>query len=134
MKLSNKFATNTLKVGAAHVALRSTANSITASTDRTLTFGGQPGVTLAAGAEIWSDPVTLTVAQHVTVAVSVYVPGSFKPTTFHPTGLHTSYLSRSGNYTASPTLPLATFGNTTTEVDHGVRPAGVGPVDRARSR
>ena len=44
----------------------------------TLTFGGQPGVTLAAGAEVWSDPVTLTVAQHVTVAVSVYVPGQLQ--------------------------------------------------------
>ena len=116
MKLTNKFATNTLTVGAAHVALRSTNNSIVATSDRTLTFSGQPGVTLAPGAEIWSDPVTLTVAQHVTVAVSVYIPGSFQPTTFHPTGLHTSYISRTGNFTASTTLPLASFTNTTTQV------------------
>ena len=116
VKLTNKFATNTLKVGAAHVALRSTSNSITAGSDRTLTFGGQAGVTLAPGAEVWSDAVALTIAQHVTVAISIYVPGSFKPTTFHPTGLHTSYISKTGNYTASTTLPLTTFGNTTTEV------------------
>jgi lysophospholipase L1-like esterase len=116
VKLTNKFATNTLTVGAAHVALRSTNNSILAMSDRTLTFNGQPGVTLAPGAEIWSDSVTLTVAQHVTVAVSVYIPGSFRPTTFHPTGLHTSYISRTGNFIASTTLPLASFTNTTTEV------------------
>ena len=116
VKLTNKFGTNTLKVGAAHVALRSSNNSIVATSDRTLTFGGQATVTLGPGAEIWSDAVTLTIAQHVTVAISVYIPGSFKPTTFHPTGLHTSYLSRTGNYTASTTLPLATFSNTTTEV------------------
>ncbi|MFI5186965.1 MAG: SGNH/GDSL hydrolase family protein [Chitinophagales bacterium] len=116
VKLTNKFATNTLTVGAVHVALRSTNNSISAGSDRTLTFGGKPGVTLAPGAEIWSDSVILTVAQHVTVAISVYIPGSFKPTTFHPTGLHTSYISRTGNFTASTTLPLASFTNTTTEV------------------
>ena len=116
VKLTNKFGTNALAVGAAHVALRSTGSSITAGSDRALTFGGKPGVTLAPGAEVWSDPVTLTIAQHVTVAISVYVPGRFRPTTFHPTGLHTSYISRAGNYTASATLPLATFSNTTTEV------------------
>ncbi|MEP7109475.1 MAG: SGNH/GDSL hydrolase family protein [Ferruginibacter sp.] len=116
VKLTNRFATNTLTVGAAHVALRSTSNSIQSTSDRTLTFSGQPGVTLAPGAEIWSDPVILTVAQHVTVSVSVYIPGSFRPTTFHPTGLHTSYISRSGNFTASTTLPLASFTNTTTQV------------------
>ena len=76
VQLTNKFATNTLTVGAAHVALRSVNNTIVTGSDHVLTFGGLPGVTLAAGAEIWSDPVTFTVAQHVTVAVSVYVPGS----------------------------------------------------------
>jgi hypothetical protein len=116
VKLTNKFATNTLTLGAVHIALRSTNNSIVASSDRTLTFGGKPGLTLAPGAEIWSDSVSLTVAQHVTVAISVYIPGSFKPTTFHPTGLHTSYISKTGNYAASTTLPFATFYNTTTEV------------------
>jgi lysophospholipase L1-like esterase len=116
LKLTNKFATNTLTIGALHIALRATNNSIIASSDRTLKFNGQPGVTLAPGAEVWSDSVTLTIAQHVTVAISVYIPGSFKPTTFHPTGLHTSYISKTGNYTASTTLPLATFSNSTTEV------------------
>lgn len=116
VKLSNKFATNTLTVGAVHIALRSTNNSIVSSSDRTLKFGGKTGVTLAPGAEIWSDSAILTIGQHVTVAISVYIQGSFKPTTFHPTGLHTSYISRSGNYTASTTLPLASFTNTTTEV------------------
>jgi lysophospholipase L1-like esterase len=86
------------------------------SSDRVLTFNGQPGVTLAQDSEIWSDPVTLTVAQHVTVAISVFIPGNFHPTTFHPTGLHTSYISKSGNYTASTTLPLAFSRNTTTQV------------------
>ncbi|MEP7264234.1 MAG: SGNH/GDSL hydrolase family protein [Bacteroidota bacterium] len=116
VRFTNKFATNTFKAGAAHIALRSSNNSIIASSDRALTFNGLAGFTLAPDSEIWSDPVTLTVAQHVTVAISVYVPGSYHPTTFHPTGLHTSYISKSGNYTASTTLPLASWSNTTTQV------------------
>ena len=116
VKLTNKFGTNTLTTGAVHIALRSSNNTIVAGSDRTLKFNGQTSVTLAPGAEIWSDSVTLTVAQHVTVAISVYVPGSFKPTTFHPTGLHTSYISKTGNYAGTTTLPLASFTNTTTEV------------------
>ena len=125
--LTNKFATNTLVVGAVHVALRSTNNSIVASSDRVLTFGGQPGVTLAPGAQIWSDSVTLTIAQHVTVAVSVYISGSFKPTTFHPTGLHTSYISKTGNFTASnnaATCKLYQYYHTGFDC---IRPAGWAP-------
>lgn len=116
VKLTNKFATNTLTVGAAHIALQSEKNSITASTDRALTFDGKPGVTLEPGAEIWSDPVTLSIKQHVTVAISVYIPDNFLPTTFHPTGLHTSYISADGNHVASSTLPLAISANTTRQV------------------
>jgi lysophospholipase L1-like esterase len=116
VKLTNKFGTNTFTAGEVHIALRSSNNSIIAGSDRALKFAGKTAVTLAPGAEAWSDSVTLSIAQHVTVAISVYVPGSFKPTTFHPTGLHTSYISKTGNYAASTTLPLSTFGNTTTQV------------------
>ena len=71
-------------------------------------------VTVGAGAEVWSDPVTLTVGQHADVAISVYLPDtSFKPTNFHPTGLHTSYVSTNGNHVAEATMPS---GGTTTQV------------------
>jgi lysophospholipase L1-like esterase len=116
VKLTNKFATNTLTVGSAHIALQSEKNSIVESSDRALTFGGKPGITLNPGEEIWSDPVALAVQQHVTVAISIYIPDNFKPTTFHPTGLHTSYISETGNFVSAPTLPLASSANTTSEV------------------
>lgn len=116
VKLTNKFATNTLTVGAAHIALQSEKNAIVAASDRALTFNGHSGITLKPGEEIWSDPVKLPVKQHVTVAISVYIPDNFLPTTFHPTGLHTSYISEKGNFVAAPTLPLASSANTTREV------------------
>ena len=114
VKLTNVFATNTLHVGAAHVGLQASGGSVKAGSDQALTFNGATSVVLGAGAEVWSDPVDLVVAQHSAVAVSVYVPDKFLPTTFHPTGLHTSYLSKAGNYTASTSLPAATGGAATT--------------------
>jgi len=116
IKLTNKFATNTLNVGAVQIALQAEKNTIDEASDRTVTFGGKAGITLQPGEEVWSDPVTLSVKQHVTVAISVYVPDKITPTTFHPTGLHTSYLSAPGNFTGMATLPLASSRSITTGV------------------
>src|SRR4029079_1282336 len=50
-------------------------------TDRALTFAGSSSAIVAAGSDLWSDPVTLTVSAGQDLAVSLYVPGSFVPTT-----------------------------------------------------
>ena len=106
VKLTNRFSTTPLVISAAHVARRQSGGTTMAGTDHALAFGGSASVTIAAGAEVWSDPVALTVPQHTDLAVSLYLPGTFTPRTFHPTGLKTSYLSTSGNYTASATMPV----------------------------
>ncbi len=41
---------------------------------------------------MWSDPVPLAVRQHTDVAISVFIPGSYRPEGFHRTGLKTGYL------------------------------------------
>ena len=105
VKLTNRFSTTPLVVTSAHVARRQSGGTITAGTDRALTFAGSSSVTIAASAEVWSDPVTLTVTQHTDLAISLYLPATFTPRTFHPTGLKTSYLSATGNFTASSTMP-----------------------------
>ena len=48
--LSNAFGSAPLAVGAAHVALRTRDAAIDPKSDRVLTFGGSPSVTIAAGA------------------------------------------------------------------------------------
>jgi lysophospholipase L1-like esterase len=115
VKLTDKFSTAPLVVAAAHVALRQSGGTITAGSDRTLTFGGSPSITIPAGAEAWSDPVVLTVPQHADLALSTYLSGTFTPKTFHPTGLKTSYLSKTGNFASSSTMPApAGFATSTT--------------------
>lgn len=61
VQFSNKKGTSALTIKAAHVALcKATPNvdgSIDTSTDKALAFSGMAGVTIAAGMEIWSDPL-----------------------------------------------------------------------------
>ena len=115
VRLTNRFSTTPLVVSAAHVARRQSGGTISSRTDRALTFAGSSSVTIAAGGEVWSDPVALTVPAHTDLAISLYLPGAFTPKTFHPTGLKTSYLSSTGDFTASATMPVPSgFGTRTT--------------------
>jgi lysophospholipase L1-like esterase len=113
VRLSQRFGSSPLNVGAAHVALRASGSGIVAGTDRALTFGGASGVTVPAGADVWSDPVALAVSGGKDVAISVYVPGTFTPTTEGGRGqIKTSYY-KAGNQVSSVSL---SFASTTRQV------------------
>ncbi len=99
VKLTNRFSRRPLVIGGAHVALRRSAGNpasgpdIAVETDHVLTFDGAGTLKLEAGKEIWSDPVDLAVKQHQDLAVSLFLPESTTPETFHPTGLKTQYVA-----------------------------------------
>ena len=118
VKFTNRFSGSPLAISAVHVALRQSGGTIIASSDRALTFDGSASVTIAADAETWSDAVTLDVPQHADLAISMYLPDTFTPQTFHPTGLKTSYLSSTGNFVSSVTMPVPSGSatKTTTQV------------------
>jgi lysophospholipase L1-like esterase len=116
VKLTNRFSTQPLAIGGAHVALRRAAASgpdIVAETDHVLTFNGAGTLKLEAGKEIWSDPVDLAVKQHQDLAVSLFLPESTTPEAFHPTGLKTQYVA-AGDHCGDATLPAAGAGSRTT--------------------
>lgn len=105
VRLSNEMGTTPLVIGAAHLARPGSApGSIDASTDRVLTFGGRPSVTLPPGAPALSDPVTLEVAALDSLAVSLFVVRDTGPSATHPLGRATAYLSESGDQTAAAAL------------------------------
>jgi lysophospholipase L1-like esterase len=115
VKFTDRFATNPVVIGEAHVALRSgtTGSSILPGTDHVLTFDGTNGLTLAIGEERWSDPVNLVVTQFQNVTVSIYLPQSFQPSAFHFDAGKTQYYV-SGNHCSdaslvSPSNPGHTF-------------------------
>jgi lysophospholipase L1-like esterase len=102
--LSNTFGTAPLSIGAAHVAFHGTDSSIVPGSDRPLTFSGQASVVIPAGAEMVSDPVSLDVPKLSELAVSVFVPSDTGPASAHSLGLHTTYISKEGDFTAAPEI------------------------------
>ncbi len=79
IRLSNYFGRTPLMVSAAHLALPADAHAWSFTTnprsDRTLTFGGKPSITLAPGHTVTSDPVSLHVPALSNLLVSLYFAG-----------------------------------------------------------
>jgi len=100
------FGASSVVIGAAHIALGATA-SIVPGSDRTLTFGGTPSITIRPGALVVSDPVELDVPDEADLAVSLFVPENTGPATWHFEGRQTSFISPPGDFTASTVMPVS---------------------------
>ena len=107
IRISNAYGTTGLTIGAVHIARRSTDAQIVPDSDRALTFSGEPSITIPPGALIVSDPVDLNVPALTDLAISIYLPGSTGPATFHSEGKQTSYISSTGDFTGSVTFPVS---------------------------
>jgi lysophospholipase L1-like esterase len=103
VRLSNALEKPALRVGAAHIGLRSDGASVAPGSDRALTFGGRASTLVPSGAVVFSDPVDLAVPAFGSLAVSLYLPDDTGPPTVHPDGLHTAYIAR-GNAAGAATL------------------------------
>ena len=109
VRLSNAYGLRTLVLGGAQVALRDTGARIVPGSGRKLTFGGEDGVAIPAGALVVSDAVALEVPPLADLAVSIHVSGAW-PETFQITGHgnahQTNYVSPAGDHTAAVALPV----------------------------
>lgn len=104
VQFTNEFGTQSLTVGAAHVALSAGQGSIQAGSDHALSFAGQSSVIIPAGGLVFSDPVPMQVTPLSNLAVSVYLPDQpVGNTTCHEDGQSTNFISP-GNATAAETL------------------------------
>ena len=93
VRLSNLFGTQPVTFGPVRVAAHAGGGSIRPGTDRALTFGGQPSVTIAPGADALSDAVPFDVAALQELAVSLYVPSRDRPVD-QPHGRHADRVRR----------------------------------------
>ncbi|MGD9614593.1 MAG: SGNH/GDSL hydrolase family protein [Alphaproteobacteria bacterium] len=108
VRISNAYGTRPLTIGAARIALRDKGPSIIAGSDRKLSFGGEDGAVIAAGAVLFSDPVELSVPALADLAVSIHLPGEVPPS-FTITGRYarqTNYISPAGNFAAETVMPV----------------------------
>jgi lysophospholipase L1-like esterase len=108
VRLSNEHGVQPLVVGEVRVAFAGTGGAIVPGTDRQVTFGGTPAITIPVGAPALSDPVKLLVPDLASLAISVYLPNETGPATSHSAGFQTAYISP-GNTTAevSPVVASA---------------------------
>jgi lysophospholipase L1-like esterase len=104
IELSNAYGTTGLRVGAAHIALHGNDSEIVAGSDRALTFSGKTAATIPPGALLVSDPVELSVPRVGDLAVSIYLPDETGLPTLHNGALHTTYISKAGDFTGQPAI------------------------------
>ena len=110
IKVSNTYGEQPVQIGGAHIARRSAAADIDATSDRTLLFHGQRSTTIAPGSVATSDPVELEVPALSDLAISLFLPKATEARTSHSLAKQTSYVSpESGDATAAVKFPV---GNT----------------------
>lgn len=108
LQLTDPFGGAPVEVGAAHVALRDKESSIVAGSDRVLTVSGSKTFRMIPGETLISDPVDLEFAPLSDLAVSLYLPAATEPLASHSLGLHTTYISGEGDFTAQAAIPEPT--------------------------
>jgi lysophospholipase L1-like esterase len=106
VRLSNEYGAQPLVIGAAHVAISAGGSSIKPGTDRALTFSGHSSIVVPPGAPVLSDPVDLRAPDLAHLAVSIYLPQTTGPATWHLEGKETAYIVL-GDATAASSLGSA---------------------------
>lgn len=119
--LSNRFGTEAVLFGHVTVAVSAHAGgrtlsdvdpsdgSVRAGTVRHVQFGGSRQVTVAAGSEVVSDPVDLSVGADQDLLVSTWTPNASGTVTYHPSAMQDSFLSRGpADHAADPSATAFT--------------------------
>jgi lysophospholipase L1-like esterase len=107
VRVSNAYGNGKLAIGAAYIGIRDKGPAIVPGSERALTFGGAGSATVAAGALVVSDSVSLEVKPLADLAVSLYLPGEIPIGQI--TGRYarqTNYISSPGNFAAEITMPV----------------------------
>ncbi len=98
VRFSNVYGTTPVVLGAAHLSIGQDGSAaVDPAHDVALSFGGQPGTTLAPGQVVVSDPAQLTFSYGQTLAVSVYLKGGFGSVSRHSSLFITNYRSPAGS-------------------------------------
>ena len=104
IRLSNALGKQPVTLDDVHVGLQLGGAEVLHGTNRPVTFGGKRSATIAPGASVWSDAVSLPFVATVgsgnlegrNLAVSFHVKGQSGPMTWHAKALTTSYVTLPG--------------------------------------
>jgi len=101
--LSNRFGTAPLRFAAVHIAYALIPSSprIVAASDKALLFGSKPDVTIPAGADYVSDPVSFSAPPLSDIAITFYMEQAPASQTGHPGSRTTTYLVHGNRVSAA---------------------------------
>jgi lysophospholipase L1-like esterase len=108
IKLENTVGMAPVTFSGAFIGEAAGGGAVVAGTNRRLTFGGRPDLTLAPGAGAWSDPLPFAVQARQQLAVSLDVASASDVST-HTLGLTTNYRApgrRASDPSASGLVPI----------------------------
>jgi lysophospholipase L1-like esterase len=91
LRFTNRFGDAPVVIGDAAIAIERTGASPAPGTEHTVTFMGARSVTLPAHADVYSDPVPLSIPPQSNLIVDLYLPGSTGPATSQPLAYQTNY-------------------------------------------
>lgn len=126
--LSNSFGTEPLHFSSVHIArpLSASSSAIEAASDKALSFTGSEDVTVPAGAEYISDPISFPAAALSNVAITFHLDAPPAQQTGHPGSRATSYYVH-GDLVSAATLPGAQ------QVEHWYEVSGIDILAPAKS-
>lgn len=107
VRLSNAQGTEPLMIGGASIAVRASGASVRPRTLRTLKFAGAATISIAPGGVALTDPVALDVDAFDDLAISLYLPAPQAGSTQLTLAHQTSYVSPTGDFTATADMPVA---------------------------
>jgi lysophospholipase L1-like esterase len=101
LRFSNAFGARALTLDGVYVGLALGGPALVKGSNRPVTFGGKPEITIAPGADAWSDAVDLAFVRDAQatelagrkLAVSFHVAGESGPMTWHAKALTTSFVT-----------------------------------------
>jgi lysophospholipase L1-like esterase len=100
IRLSNAFGSAPVTFSHAYVGVQASGAALVARSNRQVTFGGSPAVTIPVGAEVLSDPLPGIFAAQTNFAVSLSLQGAGGTVTGHNVAHQTSYVSSTGDHAA----------------------------------
>src|SRR5690606_18444192 len=106
VRLANAFGAPSVSLTGATVALRDTGSAVVGGSVRVLRFGGADTLLLLAGVVGYSDPIEMDLEPLAELVVSLHAEGEVGRPTTHSMGLHTTYISPTGDHTAAAKMPV----------------------------
>ena len=107
VRFANDIGTVPLVISSASIGVRASGATVKTGTLRKLHFSGADSISVPPGAVAFSDPVWLDVDNHDDLAVSSYIASPQGGTTQLALAHQTSYVSSTGDFTGSASMPVA---------------------------